>query len=132
VALGEAHWLQQEADLFSKLLQHPNFARTVQTIVVEFGNAQYQNVIDRFVAGEVVPDAELRWVWRNVGGAGQAFESPIYARFFHTVRAINQSLPSDQHLRILLGDPPVDWQSGRRDPAYGKNLIQEMHTTPRL
>jgi len=122
VALGEAHWLQQEADLVSHLLQHPDFARTVQTIVVEFGNAYYQPVIDRFVAGEVVTDAELQWVWRNVGGAGQAFESPIYAQFFHTVPAINQSLPSNQQLRILLGDPPVNWQSGQRDPAIWKKF----------
>jgi len=122
VALGEAHWLQQEADLIGHLLQHPDFALTVQTIVVEFGNAYYQSVIDGFVAGEVVADVELRWVWRNVGGAGQAFESPIYAQFFHTVRAINQSLPSDQQLRVLLGDPLVDWQSGPREPAIWKQF----------
>lgn len=122
MALGEAHWLQQEADLVGQLLQHPDFARTVRTIVVEFGNAYYQPVIDKFVAGEVVTEAELRWVWRHVGGAGQAFESPIYAQFFHTVRAINQSLPSDQQLRILLGDPPVDWQSGQRDSVIWKKF----------
>ena len=39
VALGEAHWLQQEADLIGHLIQHQDFARTVQIIVVEFGNA---------------------------------------------------------------------------------------------
>ena len=120
MALGEAHWLQQEADLVGHLLQHPDFSPMVQAIVVEFGNAYYQPVIDKFLAGEVVTDAELRWVWRNVGGAGQAFESPVYAQFFHTVRAINQSLPSNQQLQVLLGDPPVDWQSGRRDPAIWK------------
>src|SRR6266545_5439129 len=51
VALGEAHWLQQEADFIAHLFQHPNFPSTVQVIVVEFGNAYYQPVIDRFVAG---------------------------------------------------------------------------------
>ena len=89
----------------------------MQIIVVEFGNAYYQLAIDRFVSGASVPEAELRWVWHNVGGAGKAFESPIYAQFFHNVREINQSLPPDRQLRILLGDPPVDWQSGERDPA---------------
>ena len=128
VALGEAHWLQQEADLVGQLLQHPDFARSVQTIVVEFGNAHYQPVIDRFVAGEVVTDAELRWVWRNVGGAGQAFESPIYAQLFHAVRAINKNLPPAQQLRVLLGDPPVDWQSGQRDPViWEKSNPRDAH-----
>ena len=120
VALGEAHWLQQEADLVSRLLQHPDFTRTVQTIVVEFGNAHHQTMIDRFVAGDFVSDVELRSVWRNVGGAGQAFESPIYAQFFHTVRAINRDLPPALQLRVLLGDPPIDWQSGRDDSFLWK------------
>jgi hypothetical protein len=61
-------------------------------------------------------------VWRNVGGAGHAFESPIYAQFFHTVRALNQTLPSAQHLRVLLGDPPVDDQTGERDSAAWSGL----------
>ena len=108
--------------MIGQLLEHPDFAHTVQTIVVEFGNAYYQPIVDSFVAGEVVADAKLRWVWRNVGGAGQAFESPIYAQFFHTVRVTNQSLPSAQQLRILLGDPPVDWQSGQRDPAIWRKF----------
>jgi hypothetical protein len=38
VALGEAHWLQQEADFVTHLLQHPDFPRLVPIIVVEFGN----------------------------------------------------------------------------------------------
>lgn len=117
VALGEAHWLQQEADFITHLLQHPDFPRTVQTIVVEFGNAYYQSLIDRFISGETVTEAELRLVWRNVGGAGQAFESPIYAQFFRTVRALNQTLPSARRLRVLLGDPPVDSQTGGRAPT---------------
>ena len=122
VALGEAHWLQQEADFIAHLFQHPTFPSTVQVIVVEFGNAYYQPVIDRFVAGGSVTDAELRWVWWNVGGAGHAFESPIYAQFFHTVRAINQTLPSTQRLRVLLGDPPIDGQTGQRDPTVWSGL----------
>ena len=58
----------------------------------------------------------------GVGGAGHAFESPIYAQFFHTVRAINQGLPSAQQLRVLLGDPPVDWQTGQRDPTVWSEI----------
>lgn len=33
VALGEAHWLQQEGDFVGQLMQHPGFARTVHTIL---------------------------------------------------------------------------------------------------
>jgi hypothetical protein len=117
VALGEAHWLQQEADFITRLLQNPYFPRLVQTLVVEFGSAQAQPIVDRFLVGERVTEAELHSVWRWAGGAGHAFESPIYAQFFHTVRALNQRLPSARRLRVLLGDPPVDDQTGQRDPA---------------
>jgi len=34
---------------------------------------------------------------------------PIYEEFFRTVREVNRSLPNTRHLRVLLGDPPVDW-----------------------
>jgi hypothetical protein len=122
VALGEAHWLQQEADFVAHLIRHPLFHRTVPIIVVEFGNAYYQPMIDRFITGESITDTELRRVWRNVGGAGHAFESPIYAQFFHSVRALNQTLPPVQHLRVLLGDPPIDGQTGQRNPAMWSGL----------
>lgn len=118
VALGEAHWLQQEADFITQLLHHPDFSRIVQIIVVEFGNTFYQPVIDRFITGETISDDELRRVWRNVGGVGHAFESPIYANFFRTVRALNKTLPTARKLRVLLGDPPLGGQTNERGPAW--------------
>jgi hypothetical protein len=55
-------------------------------------------------------------VWQQAGGPGQAFTSPIYSEFFHTVRAISASRPPGQQVRVLLGDPP-DWylRSGSPD-----------------
>src|SRR5258706_11194135 len=107
VALGEVHMLQDEADFISALLHHPAFPATVQVIVVEFGNARYQAVVDRFIAGEPIAARDLRPVWRDFFGWG--FDAPIYEQFFRTVRAINRTLPPAQRLRVLLGDPPMDW-----------------------
>jgi hypothetical protein len=107
VALGEIHDLQDEADFITALLHHPAFPATVQVIVVEFGNARYQSVIDRFIAGGAIAARELRPVWRDIFGVG--FDAPIYEQFFRTVRAINRTLSPAQRLRVLLGDPPVDW-----------------------
>jgi len=107
VALGELHGSQDEADFVNALLHHPAFPSTVQVIVFEIGNARYQAVVDRFVAGEPVAARELRPVWRECIGWG--FDNPIYEQFFRTVRAINRTLPPSQRLRVLLGDPPVDW-----------------------
>ena len=107
VALGEVHGLQDEADFIAALLHHPAFPATIQVIVVEFGNARHQAVVDRFIAGEPVAARDLRPVWRDFWGWG--FDTPIYEQFFRTVRAINRTLPAAQRLRVLLGDPPEDW-----------------------
>jgi hypothetical protein len=107
VALGELHMLQDEYDFITALLHHPAFPAAVQVIVVEFGNARYQAVVDRFIAGEPIAARDLRPVWRDFFGWG--FDAPIYEQFFRTVRAINRTLPPAQRLRVLLGDPPIDW-----------------------
>src|SRR5919199_2009018 len=115
VALGEAHGLQEEADFLAALLHHPALPTTVNDIVVEFGNAWYQKIINRFIAGEPVANTVLRPVWRDIVGSPFGMtNAPIYEQFFRTVRAINWALPPPQRLRVLLGDPPIDWRTVQR------------------
>jgi hypothetical protein len=38
----------------------------------------------------------------------------MYRDFFRAVRDVNLSLPQHRRLRLLLGDPPVDWELARR------------------
>ena len=52
--------LAQEEDFYSVLVRDPRFAARVSNVVVEFGGEVAQDVIDRYVAGEEVPLAELR------------------------------------------------------------------------
>jgi hypothetical protein len=112
VALSEVHGLQEEADFLVALIHHSTFPTIVQDVVVEFGNARYQGLIDRFVAGEPIANWELRPVWRDfVGSPCGGFDAPIYEQFFRTVRAVNRTLPAPQRIRVLLGDPPVDWRT---------------------
>jgi hypothetical protein len=110
VALAEGdHNNEQGHALRLVLVRDPRFAATVDDIVVEFGNARYQSTIDRFVAGGDVPYDELNQVWRNTSQAGAVWDVPIYEEFFRAVRAVNAVLPAEQRLRVLLGDPPIDW-----------------------
>jgi hypothetical protein len=71
---------------------------------VEFGNALYQDIADRYVSGKEVSAADLSQVWRNHTNPIM-FDSPVYEQLFKTVREVNQTLPEGKRWRILLGDP---------------------------
>ena len=62
VALGDPHGLAEQMDFYAAVVRDPRFAREVRNVVVEFGASSQQAVIDRYVAGEAVPYAELRKV----------------------------------------------------------------------
>ncbi len=110
VALGEgAHGNEQGHRFRLSLIRDPRFRATVNDIVVEFGNARYQDVMDRFVGGEQVSDDTLRQVWQNTTQVTPVWDTPIYEEFFRAVRAVNMSLPAERRLRVLLGHPPIDW-----------------------
>ncbi len=114
VALGEGPHGNEQAHQFRlSLIRNPGFAAIVNDIVVEFGNARYQDVMDRFVRGENIPSAAHRQVWQNTTAHGSVWDVSIYEEFFLAVRAVNATLPKERQLRVLLGDPPVDWNSSR-------------------
>jgi hypothetical protein len=113
VALGEGPHNNEQAHAFRlSLIRNPAFAMTVNDIVVEFGNSRYQDVMDRFVQGGNVPDNLLRQVWQNAA-YGVVWDVSIYEEFFRAVRGVNASLSRERQLRVLLGDPPIDWDSSR-------------------
>jgi hypothetical protein len=109
VTEGAGHGDLRGHDFRVSLVRDPRFTETVNDIVVEFGNARYQDVIDRFVAGEDISYDVLRQVWQNTTAASALWDAPIYEEFFRTVRDVNRSLPRARRLRVLLGDPPIEW-----------------------
>jgi hypothetical protein len=122
VALDEgAHGNEQGHALRVALIRHPAFVRSVNDIVVEFGNARYQDLMDRFVRGEDVAADLLRHAWQDTTQHA-VWDVPIYEEFFRTVRAVNASLPRDRQLRVLLSDPPIDWAQVRTPPDHFKWL----------
>src|SRR5262249_10931827 len=57
VALGEAHKRKLDSDLRIAVVRHPDFAKKVRAIVVEFGSTTEQSTLDRFIRGEEVSRA---------------------------------------------------------------------------
>lgn len=110
VAIGEFHMMQEWHDFIGALLQRPDFAAKLDDIVVEFGNARYQATADRFLLTlQPVARTELARIWRNTIGGRVYWDAPVYEQFFRTVRAVNWRLPPGRRIRVLLGDPPVDF-----------------------
>lgn len=92
------------------LIADRRFPDKVDDIVVECGNAFHQPLLDRYIAGEDVPTAEVRAVWRDTTQPSCGFSS-FYEALFPLVRRINRNLPSEEKVRVLAGDPPVDWRT---------------------
>jgi len=112
VALSEGPHNNQKGHEFRlALVRDPRFGRLVNDVVVEFGSSRYQTVMDRFTAGADLPYRELRQVWENTTIPGTIWDSPIYYEFFAAIRNVNRATGS--HIRVVLGDPPVDWASIR-------------------
>jgi hypothetical protein len=112
VAMGEgSHGNHQAHAVRLALIRDPRFAAVVQDIVVEFGSARYQELMDRFVEGAEIAYESLRRAWMDTTQPDAIWDSPIYEEFFRAVRAVNAALPRGKRLRVLLGDPPIDWDS---------------------
>jgi len=103
VALGEWHGRSDEHRFFSDVLRDPQVRSVLDSVVVEFGAAPEQNVVDQFVAGGGVPDAELRKIWTTTTQQNGVWDAPVYRTFFETIRVLNSQ--SVRKLRVVLGDP---------------------------
>jgi hypothetical protein len=110
VAIGEVHRNQQVHDFIVTLLRDPRFLPSGGDIVVEFGNARYQDVVDRYTSGESVASPELARVWRDAVNI-LVWDAPVYERFFAVVRSVNQRRLQRRRLRVVLADPPIDWSA---------------------
>jgi hypothetical protein len=110
VALGECHGVRQDSEFRLRLIEDPAFARSVNDIVVEFASALNQDLLDRFVHGGDVTTDELCKIWRNTSQPG-AWDSPVYEEFLRAVRTANGRLPRGRRLRVVAGDPPIDWSA---------------------
>ena len=109
VGLGEWHDSHEDQDLRVSLVRNPRFPDRVRNIVVECGNALYQEILDRFIAGEDVRKEDVQHVWRDTTQSPVAVGSPACENFLSEVRSVNLKLPKPLRLRVLAGDPPIDW-----------------------
>src|SRR5262249_41141585 len=118
VAVADPHGNEQVHAIRLALIRDPRLAGVVNDVVVEFGTARYQDVMDRFISGQDVPDTALRHVWEDTTQIEFDWDLPIYEEFFRAIRAANATRTTTQRLRVLLGDPPMDWENIHSSPEY--------------
>ena len=108
---GAGHGQLETRSLFTTLIRDSRFHRTVRNIVIEFGNARYQEMMDRYVSGAPVTRDELRRVWEDTTQVSGIWSLPMYEQMLAEVRSVNARLAEPLRIRVLLGDPPIDWST---------------------
>ncbi|HXJ86712.1 MAG TPA: hypothetical protein VMS18_07850 [Candidatus Binatia bacterium] len=135
VMLGEIHWNKEEYAWLQSLVASAEFADRVDDVVVEFGNSLYQKSVDRYIAGEAVPIEQVQLAWRNTLGLGDP--PPIYGDLYKAVRETNMRRHGKHPMRVLCGDPYIDWDKvktkedvgpflGHRDQWYAQVVKDEV------
>lgn len=122
VGMPEAHGMKDIDDFILSLVRNPAFPEKVNDIVVECGNSLYQADLDRYIAGEYVPFANVRKVWRNTTQPMCSL-SGFFEQLFPLVRALNQKLPPERRPRVLAGDPPIDWDQVKTLQDLDKSMM---------
>jgi len=111
VAIGDAHGNRQGEAFHLALIRDPRFAGLVNDILIESGNSRHQEALDRYIRGEAVSREALQRI--GLDTTQQQVASLDVPELFAVVRGINASLPQDRRIRVLLGEPPIDWDRMR-------------------
>ena len=127
VALSELHGNTESKDLLARVIRQPGFAGKVNDIVIEFGNARYQSIVDRYIAGEAVERDALRGTWEDTTQISGIWSLPMYEGMLADIRAVNATLPNAKRFRVLLGDPPIDWAQVRSPADDDMNDWRDAH-----
>jgi len=109
VTLTDPHGNVQVQAFLLSLVRDPRFPDAANDIVIETASARYQDAIDRFIRGDDVEPGVLRRAWEDhtvANSLGVQAEELIRA-----VRTVNASLSEPRRLRVVAGDPPIDWDN---------------------
>ena len=107
VGIGDAHGNVKGEAFYLALVRDPRFPGAVNDILLESGNARHQELLDRYVRGEDVKPDVLQRIWLDTTQQQVASLEP--SDLVLAVRTLNATLPAERRLRVLLGEPPLDW-----------------------
>lgn len=125
VCLGEGGHQASEPHKFLRIvLSDTTILKSVDVVIVEFAATRHQATLDAYIRGEDVPFAELSKVWRDTAQSPRApWDSPLYHELLKTIRQANLTLSPDNRVRVVAGDPPIDWEKIKTREDYNESLI---------
>ena len=119
VAIGDAHFYSEVMSFITDLVTQPEFSQQVRHIIVEFGNAQHQALLDNYLMGGDVSEQEIKQVWQDALYF-TAWTPKVYADFFKRIRAYNSQQDSKHQIRVTLAEAAFDWQQLYTRQAWQK------------
>lgn len=135
IMLGELHRWEQLHAFIREMVRDPGFVCRADDFVIEFGNLRLQNLADDYAFGRNVSDAQLQSLWRETA-VPFTWNSPVYRQLLATIREVNEKNLCDHKIRIVLGDPPLDWSKIKtvkdfapwtnRDASYAEVVEREV------
>lgn len=128
VGLGERHGVAEMYSFYDALISDDRFQSKVDCIVLEIANAIHQPILNAYVNGEDVPISKLRRVWRDATNTLLQDGDAVYLNnLVTTVRDVNKNLKPEQRIRVLAGDPPLDWTTADKKAFYKALGSRDQH-----
>ena len=81
-------------------------------------------MLDRYTAGGPVTRDELRHVWEDTTQISGVWSLPMYEQMLAEVRSVNERLPPATRIRVIAGDPPIDWDHVLRKEDHRRWTVQ--------
>jgi hypothetical protein len=128
VTITDPHGNEQVQAFILALIRDQRFRDLVDDLVIETASSRYQDVIDRFVRGDDVPRPLIRRAWEDhtvANSLGRQAEELMQA-----VRAVNGSANGTRKLRVIGGDPPIDWENITSQEDQFRFGVQEGRLVP--
>lgn len=138
VAIGETHGHEQLYEFLTKLVQTEGFYTNVNDILIEWGNALYQDELDQYISGKEIEFEELKKVWFNTTQSPvDPWSTDVYYKLLTTIRNLNSQIPESERIRVIAADPPILWKNistnedylnarGSRNDFYAQKVIDDV------
>ncbi|WP_111979380.1 hypothetical protein [Algibacillus agarilyticus] len=119
VAMGDYHWNAEVMQFINNLVAQPRFAHEIKHIIVEFGNARFQPLLNDYLQGKAVSDTELKQVMRS-SIFFTAWQPNEYGQFFSIIRQHNLHLSTAEQIKVTLAEPAFTWQASTTQTEWQK------------